>query len=426
MSSTSTSDKAAALQAIQLNHEFNFHRDNAYAATHLKTPTAQFEAGDSSQWKHWPSKESTMETLLQAAFKAGVEASHIEVKAPQNKPRGVFATSTFKKNETIIKIPLSAMMQIEPNVARFNFKANQYRGRLIDNIMSSKPHQELVDLYIDTLPDDFNESLFHFNDVFLRTSHFGKRVALNLQWFKNLYLHQQDTAGISFDELVWTAMIVCSRQFTLNGQHYLVPIADLLNHCEARHNCRFYFNEQEKAMHFVALRKIKAGEELIHLYEEEMTTASALLGYGMMPSRKVSKQRADVHYIFNRKLYHLTGKPGQSLLPIVLDLYFQNKDHIKNQSKRNLLNMLYMRIKQDLDQQIAMRMRDKNQAIAAASSDWEEHIIQFIFDQESETYTKLSQLLTYLINPKMKLKPQHSSLKRVVSQFEQVLTRFTG
>src|SRR5690606_21188947 len=160
-----------------------------------------------------------------------------------------------------------------------------------------------------------------------------------------------DKQSTCFDEFLWLCLITNSRQFTIQGKTYLAPIADLLNHCEIRHNCRFYFNVTEQQLHFVATQKIKAGDEIMPLYEENMDTISSIMGYNMFPNKRIRIKRPSVHYFLGQGLYRIEKSKGMSLSQIVIDLYRMGakRDDKNNlvQSKQSVQNVLQY-VKSDL------------------------------------------------------------------------------
>jgi len=377
-------------------------------------------------------EEQAFQKLQQECKKAGATFKKVKLLTQKNQPRGIYADETIKKNEVVMKIPLKCAYDVESNIQKFDLdkKLNRNTTTLLESLIHGEhPHQDLQ-LYMHLLPNNFKDTLFFFNSIFLQKSYFGILVSLNLKWFKKTYSQHSQLAqdNTSFNEFFWTSMVFNSRQITCEGKEYLAPVADLMNHCEIRYNSRFYYNPQEQALCWVAVEKIKKGTEVIWLYKENMDTATSLLGYSIFPNKRLQSKRPLVHYFYQASLYRFSQHLGRDLCYLIIDQYAKQKT---NNAPSDLIDLellhdIYAAVGHDLQVHANARNNDKHQSLELATSEWEARVIEFIFDQERDTYLFLAKILQHLSESQYNksLKTTSTALKTALQDYYQTLKQY--
>ena len=75
--------------------------------------------------------------------------------------------------------------------------------------------------------------------------------------------------------------LVRTRAFELHGSFCLVPGIDALNHKNKGASARLFIGDDD-VLELVAVRDIEAGQEVTHVYDDDLTSAEALSRYGIL------------------------------------------------------------------------------------------------------------------------------------------------
>lgn len=285
--------------------------------------------------------------LIQWVHQSGGQV-HDALKLQGSGPsRGVFATHTIEKGETLIRLPPGCVIS-GGNVSRTDvstntpaspwlkcvaayFQACSHSKRMVSSTGTAK--SSAWQAYLDSLPDHY-ETLFQWTDeqiqMYLAGTTLGDLVQADRNdgtmrqryqfsvrpFLQALNLLDQDNGDESttrddvvsdseYDTFLRACMTISTRGFHLsqdstihenadngfpfdddNCGPFLLPVIDLLNHNPPQKCTTLHRDNATGNFGMVAERSISKGEEVLHSYGDSLTAAQLLQTFGFVPIAK--------------------------------------------------------------------------------------------------------------------------------------------
>eukprot|EP00958_Prasinococcus_capsulatus_P016813 scaffold1883_cov396-Prasinococcus_capsulatus_cf.AAC.15 len=203
--------------------------------------------------------------------------------------RGIVASRAFEEGERVLQLPSSVVFSIGPEEDSSNGEhwAVPFAKKLIEEkragassffseYIASLPEAQMTGLELERSWEVLKE--VQYLPAISAIANYSNLISLTFKGRSNRFRGETDLA-----EWVWANTVVHSRTFRHEGERFMLPLIDLINHDFERENVQ-WVRRDDRSIDLAVNRRIEQGEQLYVSYGDR-NSDDFLVYYGFVPDQ---------------------------------------------------------------------------------------------------------------------------------------------